>query len=243
MITIITVNHDTKDFIDLCIKGVHRFTTGQYRHLIIDNGSKLDVIRMLKGYEKLGWISLIQRSIMKNAAGHANSLDWFLRNQPSELVCLLDSDAVPVKENWLQILLDQMNAAGADAIGCSHFRDESLLHPSTMLFKYSAYAAAGKPSFAILGGNPFIDTAMVVCKKMRDHGSKLLSIDRLTKMKELVYHKWKVTRFENAKFDIDGTPKAIYQREINEYLNQPMIKEIRGTSADMTKFLSVNTNI
>jgi cellulose synthase/poly-beta-1,6-N-acetylglucosamine synthase-like glycosyltransferase len=173
-VTIITVNHDTKEFIDLCIKGVHRFTIGPYKHLIIDNGSKLDVIRMLGDYVKAGWISLIQRYVMKNAAGHAFSLDWILQHEPSELICLLDSDACPIKENWLQIMLDQMSAENADAIGCSHFRDETLLHPSTMLFRYKAYAAVGKPSFRIQGGSPFIDTGMVFCQKMKDAGMKMI---------------------------------------------------------------------
>lgn len=223
--TIITVNHDAIKFIELCIKSVHLFTRLPYTHVVIDNGSKKSVLSMLRKYEAYGWIRLIERSIPKTSAGHADSLDWFLHNNTDlEYVCLLDSDAYPAVVGWLQRLHNQMDAV--DATGFPHFRDPSLIHPSCMLYKYSAYCTAGRPSFRIMRESPtvFNDTGMLVCKKMRDQGCIVRPMPRINKY---VKHRWCGTRIEVAGGDcLDEIPKSQFFRDTRRWFNDPEVIEI-----------------
>lgn len=222
--TIITVTHDAHRFVELCIKAVHKFTQKPYEHVIIDNGSQPETINFLTECAKKEWITLHRRNVSKNATGHAVSLNWFLSSHHPGLVCLLDSDAFPVSPTWLEDLQEHLK--GYDATGFSHFRDEKLLHPSCMLFKYSSFALAGKPSFMIRHSNVFLDTGMIVCQQMVKSGSKLKPLNKEA-MRNIVSHRWCATRFENAKGDkIDDTPKERYSRETDLWFDNTLIKEI-----------------
>jgi len=223
MTTIITVNHGTKRFIELCIKAVHLYTVGPFKHVIIDNGSDRDVIRMLEGFAKKKWIELIQRRLPKSSAGHALSLDWILKARTFDLVCLLDSDAHPCSSDWLNVLLKKMG--GYSAVGCCHFRDANLLHPSTMIFKHSDYKDLKYPSFRITRtGFGFMDTGMIVCRKFVDNGRKLLPINR-EEMSKYTRHRWCGTRRELAHDVLDDQPVTLYDRETNAFFNHPSVWE------------------
>lgn len=221
---IITVNHDARRFIELCIKAVHLRTKSEHRHLVIDNGSNPDVIRLLQQFAAKQWIEFIPRTLPKKASSHASSLDWFLRspNRRPEWVCLLDSDAYPVADGWLSELKKRAIDNDVQAVGFSHFRDGKLLHPSCMLFRYDAYVRAGKPSFAIVNSHVFNDTGMIVCEKMVQTGSKLLPYSK-EDLYQIVRHRWCGTRIENARGDkLDGIiPKSDFEQESREWLSQP----------------------
>jgi len=228
-ITIITVNHDAHRFIELCVKAVHMHTKIPYQHMIIDNGSNPATIQMLTEFHNKGWVRLIRRNMPKMAASHAASLNWILFTPPSDLVCLLDSDAYPIRNDWISYLIETMNTNHADAVGFAHFRDESLLHPSCMLFKYAAYQTSGKPSFAIKKSDKFWDTAMIMCDSLRRHGFKLMPISK-EKLSEYVKHRWMATRFENARGNmIDDIPKEVYRKETEEWFRHPSAIEALRT--------------
>lgn len=234
MIKIVTVNHDSPRFIELCIKAVRHRTLPPYEHVIIDNGSKPETIAMLEQFSRARWITLLRRKIHKSAGGHAQSLDWYLQRQDFDRICLMDSDAYPVKKDWLTFLDNKL--VDADAVGFAHFRDASLLHPACMLFKYKSYARAGYPTFAISGqlraADPrfhrldvFNDTGMIVCKRMLQTGSKLHPISEQG-LGELVKHRWRATRYEVATGNkIDDTPKEVYAKETEEWFQHPAAKE------------------
>ena len=225
VITVLTVNHDAKRFIDLCIRAVHLRTHSVYEHVVIDNGSQPDVVDMLESFAAKKWITLIKRKLHKGARGHADSLNWILPTLKSEWICLLDSDAHPVMHNWLVVLDDKRLAAGADACGFAHFRDESLLHPSCMLFRLADYLRIGRPSFSIYKDRIFWDTGMKVCQVMKDHGLKLLPLNRFDQ--SLTRHRWCGTRIENVRGDrLDGLhTKAAYDRETDKWFADPSAQE------------------
>jgi hypothetical protein len=180
---------------------------------------------MLEDFANKKWITLFRRSLSKNASGHALSLDWMLRGQFQDgLVCLLDSDAYPVVDDWIVTLHDQMRAASAQAIGFAHFRDESLIHPSCMLFDLRSYVSCGKPSFAMQTAGVFNDTGMVVCRQMLASGMKLLPIHKDT-MERLVLHRWCATRIERMTGDfLDGViPRAQLEKEDVAWFADPIV--------------------
>lgn len=225
--TIVVVTHDARRFIELCIKGIHLNTKGPYHFIVIDNGSEPRTIKLLSDYSSRGWFTLICRNIPKRSSSHAASLDWFFKNHKVEkFVCLLDSDSCPVMEDWLgklHILLKDY-----DAIGCVHFRDEKLLHPSCMLFNYSSFLKAGSPSFAINGSlnGVFNDTGMTVCKRMISTGSRLLPLSR-EEMGKYVKHRWCGTRVEIAPGSkIDDYTKERFEKDTNTWFSDPNIQRI-----------------
>lgn len=223
MITIITVNHDTPRFIELCIKAVHLRTRLPYKHLVLDNGSSQPTLTMLRKFKDRGWIELVQRRTNKCSRGHAEALDWVLSKRRFDLVCLLDSDAYPVDVGWLNNLYDQLQAQKATAIGFPHFRDGSLLHPACMLFRFGDFVAAGRPSFHIQGTlkTKFWDTGMIVCREMRRRG-KLVPYGGLGK---LVKHRWCATRAELAGGRIDDTPIDKFRRASRNWFMEPCAVE------------------
>jgi len=173
-------------------------------------------------------IELWERKLPKNSSGHARSLNWYLyQNKPdTELICLLDSDAYPVEEGWLTKLYQNMVDQEADATGFPHFRDESLLHPACMLFKYSALTHAGNPDWRISKrSDKFHDTGMIACDKMREYGAKLAPIPKET-MEGIVRHRWCGTRIEIARNGIlDGhLSKADYDKESDEWFSEESAK-------------------
>jgi hypothetical protein len=224
---IITVSHDAKNFVELCIKAVHHYTKGEHLHLVIDNGSQLDALKLLRGFANKKWIQLIERKLSKNASGHALSLDWILKNYYNfgdKFVCLMDSDAHPSSHGWDVELLKRME--GHSAIGCVHFRDDKLLHPSTMIFKHAEYKRIGCPSFRIIKNQDgFMDTGMIVCKEMIKQGLKLLPMSR-EEMAQFVRHRWCATRRELVTGDkLDDQPTAKYDEETMAFLAHPSARE------------------
>lgn len=206
-ITIVTVTHDARKFVKLCVEATNRRTPEAHDHVVIDNGSTDGTLQMLRKYRDSSIIKLYERRLRKNAAGHAISLNWFLYSvtPATKYVCLLDSDAYPVQEGWLTTLYERMIENNADGIGFSHFRNRDLLHPACMLFDYSKLVHAGKPDWRInkVKGT-FNDTGMTACRAMVRYGAKLMPLSE-EDMKDIVRHRWCATRIEIAKDGIlDG---------------------------------------
>jgi len=228
MITIMTVNHDTPKFIELCIRAVHLRTNIPYRHLIIDNGSRPATKTLLREFKGMGWIDLLERKAAKGSWGHAEALDQVLKKEFG-LVCLLDSDAYPADPTWLRFLHDGLIRNKASAIGFPHFRDATLLHPACMLFRHSDFVAAGRPSFRIKGSlrTKFWDTGMIVCREMRRKG-KLVPCDE-KELGRMVKHRWRATRAEVATHRrqnvLDETPLIKYARKSRDWFKDPSAME------------------
>lgn len=223
-VTIITVVHDAYRFTDLCTRAVHKRTPEDHEHIIIDNGSDPTCLAMLDDRASKGWITLHKRKQYKNSGGHAQSLEWFLyeKREASPLICLLDSDAYPVKEGWLTELYTRMKNENADAVGCVHFRNDKLLHPSCMLFHREHLFIAGRPTFRIKKAKKkFYDTAMIACEALINKGFKLLPISR-EEMEDIVRHRWCGTRVENAKGQfLDDQSLEDYNRETALWFEHP----------------------
>jgi len=227
-VTIVTVVHDAFKFAELCVKATHRRTPEQHKHVIIDNGSGTSTLTMLRRYKNSNAIDLWERRLPKNASGHARSLNWYLYTlkPDTELVCLLDSDAYPVKSGWLTELYQHMEEQEADATGFPHFRDNTLLHPACMLFKMSAINHAGNPDWRISKRpDKFHDTGMIACTKMREYGAKLLPLSEEV-MNGLVRHRWCGTRIEIAKNGVlDGhMPRDEYDQISSEWFSDESAK-------------------
>ncbi len=233
-ISIVTVTHDTPDFIKLCIKAVKARTQVPYKHIIIDNGSSHQTIEFLRSEAADGNIALHERQLPKKSGGHAASLDWMLYKvgMKTGFVCLLDSDAYPIKDGWLRELYDMMKESNSDAIGYAHFRDQQLLHPSCMLFKYTHLMQTSRPSFRIRRTpRVFNDTGMIVCATMKKNGSVLHPLSKEWMEENICRHRWCATRAEIAKdgkLD-DHLPLSEFHAESREWFNHPTAQEIIRT--------------
>lgn len=224
--SIITVNHDSPKFIDLCIRGVKLHTKCDYEHIVIDNGSQNLTLSILENFAKEGIITLYKRKLPKRSSSHALSLDWYLnKHQYSNTIVLLDSDAVPITDNWIQ-KIRAMNQA--HITGVAHFRDQNLIHPSCMMFPYDVYKNSKYPSFKISKIPYFMDTGMKACINMKTTGYSISSISQHV-MDNIVKHRWCGTRIECVQpgkkldniYSIDE-----YNNSSDEWFNHPEIKHI-----------------
>lgn len=111
--TICIANYKTLDFIKLCLRSIHKFTTYQYETIVVDNDSQDESLEYLKN---LSWIRLIERRSRTGEPGggfaHAAALDLGLQNCNTEFFVSMHSDTFVQKENWLGELISYFGDDG-----------------------------------------------------------------------------------------------------------------------------------
>jgi len=111
LITILTVNYNTSDFIDLMLYCLKSLTKNNYKVIICDNGSsfqdKNDLIDIVRKFQN---INLIFREQTKaGSIGHAEGLDRLVSEVNTPYFAVLDSDALFLLKDWDQLLLSKIN--------------------------------------------------------------------------------------------------------------------------------------
>lgn len=224
-VTIITVNYNTRRFIELCIKSIFKNTMMPYRMIVVDNGSTDGSIEYLR---KINEIILVTRRTRLSASEHGRAIDQVLYRSGyinTPLICTIDSDAFAAKKGWLSELNKQRGAHFA--VGYEHFREPHYLHPACMLFDYNKLLKIGKPSFALIKTrNTFIDTGIAVSKAALDHGEVLVGARNID---ALVPHRWCATRVLRISGDkkLDNRiTRSEFNEETDQWFNRADVRQI-----------------
>lgn len=225
-VTIITVNYNTRRFIELCVRSILKNTIMPYRLIVVDNGSTDGSIMYLRSMQKN--LILVSRHTNTSASEHGLAINHVLYHSGyinTPLVCTIDSDAFAAQKGWLTELDRQRN--GHFGVGYEHFRDPHYLHPACMLFDYQKMLKIGKPSFALIRtGNTFIDSGIEVSRTALAAGETLVGGRGLEK---LVPHRWCATRVLKFSGDrkLDGRiTRSEFDIESEQWFNRPDVKNI-----------------
>jgi len=110
ILTIITVNFNTSDFVSNQLNCLRLLTKSPYRVLIADNNSthtdltKLNNIIKNHPEAKL----LHHRPTTSGSIAHGEALNFLISHVSTPYFSLLDSDAVWLKKNWDELLINQL---------------------------------------------------------------------------------------------------------------------------------------
>ena len=111
IITIITVNFNTSDFIALILTALNKLSYFPYKVIICDNGSaNKDVKRLVyicRNYDNVKLIFRKQTSC--GSIGHAEALDLLVSEVETSYFVAMDSDAIMLQKNWDKLMIEQIN--------------------------------------------------------------------------------------------------------------------------------------
>ena len=111
LISILTINFNTADFIGLMLKTFEKLTKNSYEVLICDNGSsKKDILKLVKfsqQYSNVTNFFRIQSS--PGSIGHGEALDFLIQKVKTPYFVTMDADAAVFFPHWDEVLLSRIN--------------------------------------------------------------------------------------------------------------------------------------
>lgn len=112
LLTVLTTNYNTSDFIEISLYALKKLTKNDYSVFINDNGSrKKDLAKLLNLSEEHDNVFLHFRNSKGERASlaHGRALDVLTKQVNTKYTVVLDSDAVVLKKNWDQDLINKIN--------------------------------------------------------------------------------------------------------------------------------------
>ncbi len=111
LITIITVNYNTSDFVEVQLDAFTKLTKNKFKFLIVDNGSNdknlLYLSRALSRFNNV-WVYYRKQSFA-GSIGHAEALDFLISKVDTPYFLIMDADAVILRQNWDDEFINQIN--------------------------------------------------------------------------------------------------------------------------------------
>lgn len=109
-ITIITVNYNTSDFIEVMLYGLHELASSSYSIIICDNGSNeqntLKLVELQRKYPNVDLIFRVQSQA--GSIGHAEAVDLLAKKVNTPYFLLMDADCCIFMKDWDQVMLEAM---------------------------------------------------------------------------------------------------------------------------------------
>ena len=121
-ISILTVNYNTSDFIDVMLYSFSKLTLSPYKVVICDNGSEdKHLVALSKAAQKYENVEVIfRRQSTAGSIGHGEAMDILVSKVDTPYFVTMDSDAVFLLKNWDQHLIKRLNekvkAIGTQAV-------------------------------------------------------------------------------------------------------------------------------
>ena len=111
MLTIVTVNYNSADFIEVMLKALTKFTVNPWKMIICDNGSTYKDIAKLGelayNYNNIDRFSRTQTKF--GSVGNGEGLNKLIPMIDTEYGAILDADCMPLVKGWDQTLINQLN--------------------------------------------------------------------------------------------------------------------------------------
>jgi glycosyltransferase involved in cell wall biosynthesis len=148
-VAVIVVNYNTKNVTATTLEAVRRLSPPDTQIVVIDNASTDGSRAWLRSLS--GEIEVIQ---LPTNMGHGRALDIGVLRTHTEVVITLDSDAFPVRSDWVQRLTEPLDPPTVLAVGWKGRRDR--LHPCCAAYSRRALLELGLSftNFALRPGTP-----------------------------------------------------------------------------------------
>ncbi|HEG43178.1 MAG TPA: glycosyltransferase [Phycisphaerales bacterium] len=129
-VTVVSVNHNTLDFIKLCVSKVFEHTEIPLKMIVVDNNSTDGSLEYLRSDPRIKVFGLEQN------IGHGQALDLIMKYVDTEYVVVIDSDAHPIKNGWLKILLEPLSD---EVLLSGIYHHRQYVHPACMALKVKTF--------------------------------------------------------------------------------------------------------
>lgn len=175
LITILTVNYNTSEFIELMLQILNKLTKNSFQIFICDNGSKEKEIRYLKKFSKAyPNVSLFFRQQSETGSiGHGEALNFLVSKVNTPYFVILDADAVFLIKNWDEFLIRELNSSvkvvGTQASG-NKPQDFPLMY--AVLFETRTFSELNISFLPSSSKDINKDTGWEIREKYLEHGYK-----------------------------------------------------------------------
>ena len=119
--TLVLVTWNNALIIDDVLRAVRRHSPADLPILVVDNGSSDATVEIVRSHEDVGLLRL-PRNI-----GHGPAIDLALCRVRSKVAIMLDSDAFPIRDDWLDAALVPLRSPGVVIAGSRASR--GFVHP------------------------------------------------------------------------------------------------------------------
>lgn len=111
LITVLTVNYNTADFIELMLFSFQQLTYNKYKVIICDNGSSnREIVKLAKIVQKYDNVEVIFRKQSAfGSIGHAEAMDLLVSKVETKYFVTMDSDAVFLCKSWDKNIISKFN--------------------------------------------------------------------------------------------------------------------------------------
>ncbi len=168
LISILTVNYNTADFVKLMLYALKHLTKNNYKVYILDNNSTINDYSKLSQYVKEYENVFLERheTNLKGSEAHGTALDYLIQKVDTKYFSILDSDATWLKQNWDEILIqqfdDKIKVIGTQAPGKKH-KDFPLMF--CILFETKTFNSLNISFLPQESRNPLKDTGWQLREK------------------------------------------------------------------------------
>lgn len=235
MISIVTVSFNCKDWIELLVKSVRKFTTVPYELIVVDNASRDDSGLWLAAQSDVRLCPLVQN------IGHGAGLDYGIGKARYKYVLVLDADAHLQREGWENDFLALYQespktrliaAAGGDPAAanpkpihaCFQFFEREFFLDNHMSFIPGKYDVGRKNYYDVTGlGFEVARVPAGVKFYPNTYGDEYYFADQPT-----LYHHWYSSRMARVPADgkVDNYLKSDYERNKAHIFSQGLVRGI-----------------
>lgn len=119
MISIVTVNYNTSDFIKLLLNNLQKLTLNPHQVIIADNWSKTNDYHRLKQFvQPYPNIQTYKSSFkLRGSLAHGAALNELISKVTTPYCLITDSDCAPIQKEWDQFLIKSLNFTNSSLIG------------------------------------------------------------------------------------------------------------------------------
>lgn len=109
-ITVLIVNYNTTDFIEMSLYSLKKLTKNKYKVVICDNGSlekeKIKLMRLAEKYHNVE--VFFRKQSQSGSMGHGEALNILIDKIDTEYGVILDADAIFLIKDWDEILINEL---------------------------------------------------------------------------------------------------------------------------------------
>jgi glycosyltransferase involved in cell wall biosynthesis len=234
MITVLTVNHNTLDFLKLLVQSVRKFRGRVPTEIMVIDNQSTDGSRE--------WAAAqpdIEAKLLTSNTGHGPGLDYGLRLVRTKFVLVLDSDAHLQRVNWDTDLIQLYQSDSRRRLIAARGGVEKAIHPCFMFFE-TEYFRRNQFSFVARDGydvgrriyyDVIEDVLRIECGYENGgqnfypgtYGTEYYIYGRPT-----IFHAWYATRMTTCRVgdSVDDYKKEDFLKDKSLVFSMPLVREI-----------------
>ena len=163
-VTVVTVNYWSLLYVQTLVEAVRRFSPPDVEILVVDNASRDGSKAWLASRDDVRSIALPVNIL------HGRALDLAVMRCTTEFFIALDVDAFPIREGWMDVVLDPLREGATVAGGTLHSGAIDYAHPCFMAMRVSRFVEERHSFIEFRRNNRLVmDTGIAITQREGAH--------------------------------------------------------------------------